>query len=107
MLRGVRGGRGRGGRGGLGSGTGNLTCQLAVRNIPPTFNTIAHLNNHFARFGSLINVQVHFEGDPASALVSCLSVTWRNRQGTEPDLVIIDPKDFPVLNVLYESTGKT
>ena len=69
MLRGVRGGRGRGGRGGFNSESGNLTPQLAVRNIPPPINTIAHLNNHFARFGSLVNVQVQFEGDPASALV--------------------------------------
>jgi hypothetical protein len=68
MLRGVRGGRGRG-RGGF-RPEGTLSTQLAVRNIPPGINTIAHLNNHFARFGSLVNVQVHFEGDPASALVS-------------------------------------
>ena len=70
MLRGVRGGRG--GRGGFNSDSSNLTPQLAVRNIPPPINTIAHLNNHFARFGSLVNVQVHFEGDPASALVRFL-----------------------------------
>ena len=69
MFRGARS-RGRGGRGGGLSDSGNLTSQLAVRNIPPAFNSIAHLNNHFARFGTLTNVQVHFEGDPASALVS-------------------------------------
>ena len=28
------------------------------------------MNNHFGKFGSLVNVQVHFEGDPASALIS-------------------------------------
>ena len=31
--------------------------QLAVRNIPPHLNNIAHLNNHFARFGTLVNIQ--------------------------------------------------
>jgi len=28
------------------------------------------LNNHFGNFGTLVNVQVHFEGDPASALIT-------------------------------------
>merc|ERR1719509_44123 len=56
-------GRGRGGRGGASS-------MLAVRNIPPELNTITHLNGHFARYGTLVNVQVRFEGDPASALVT-------------------------------------
>eukprot|EP00096_Caligus_rogercresseyi_P004457 TRINITY_DN18726_c0_g1_i1.p1 TRINITY_DN18726_c0_g1~~TRINITY_DN18726_c0_g1_i1.p1 ORF type:complete len:838 (-),score=312.60 TRINITY_DN18726_c0_g1_i1:518-3031(-) len=44
--------------------------KLAVRNIPPPLNNIASLNNHFARFGTLVNVQVGFEGDPGSALVT-------------------------------------
>ncbi len=72
-----RGGRGRG-RGGGHLGGGNRTSQLAVRNIPPHINNIAHLNNHFARFGTLINVQVQFEGDPASALI-----TFANPEDTE------------------------
>lgn len=46
------------------------TTQIAVRNIPPSLNNIGLLNSHFGRFGNLVNVQVHFEGDPASALVS-------------------------------------
>ena len=44
--------------------------QLAVRNIPPSLNNIGLLNNHFGKFGTLVNVQVHFEGDPASALIT-------------------------------------
>ena len=28
------------------------------------------MNNHFGKFGTLVNVQVHFEGDPASALIT-------------------------------------
>ena len=62
-------GRGRGRGRGRGWGRGGSTV-VAVRNIPPEFNTIAHLNSHFARYGSLSNVQVQFAGDPASALVS-------------------------------------
>jgi RNA-binding protein 26 len=50
-------GRGIGARGGLGGGVGG-SSQVIVRNIPLSLNTIAHLNNHFARFGTLVNVQV-------------------------------------------------
>ena len=41
-----------------------------MRNIPPSLNNIGLLNNHFGKFGTLVNVQVHFEGDPASALIT-------------------------------------
>ena len=61
-------GRGRGGRGG-GGGRGG-SSMLAVRNIPAAFNTITHLNGHFSRYGALVNVQVQFEGDPSSALIT-------------------------------------
>merc|ERR1719508_708231 len=59
-------GRGWGGRGGRGGGS----TMLAVRNIPGELNTITHLNGHFSRYGNLVNVQVQFEGDPGSALVT-------------------------------------
>jgi len=61
-------GRGRGGRGG-GRG-GGASSMLTVRNIPATLNTITHLNGHFSRYGNLVNVQVQFEGDPSSALIT-------------------------------------
>ena len=54
-------GRGRGGRGGgRGGGVsgGVPGHMLAVRNIPAALNTITHLNGHFSRYGSLVNVQV-------------------------------------------------
>ena len=51
-------GRGRGGRNrGYGGGDGG-SSHVLVKNIPPGLNTIAHLNNHFAKFGTLVNVQV-------------------------------------------------
>jgi RNA-binding protein 26 len=68
-LGGARGGRGRG-RGRGGRGGAGASSMLAVRNIPPELNTITHLNGHFSRYGNLINVQVQFEGDPGSALVT-------------------------------------
>ena len=47
---------------------------LAVRNIPGELNTITHLNGHFSRYANLVNVQVQFEGDPGSALVTYAEV---------------------------------
>ena len=46
---------------------------LAVRNVPASLNTITHLNAHFSRYGNLVNVQVQFEGDPGSALITFAS----------------------------------
>ena len=43
---------------------------LAVRNIPVELNSILHLNGHFSKFGTLVNVQIQFEGDPSSALIT-------------------------------------
>ena len=48
--------RGRGG-GGVLSRPGGAR-EVLVKSIPPSLNTIAHINNHFARFGTLRNVQV-------------------------------------------------
>ena len=84
-------GRGRGGRH-RGYGDGGGSSHVLVKNIPPGLNTIAHLNNHFAKFGTLVNVQVtiyffsflrviceteklplfqiHYQGDHSAALVS-------------------------------------
>ena len=78
-------GRGRGGRGGRG---GAGSSQIAVRNIPPNMNNIAHLNNHFARFGTLVNVQVQFEGDPASALVSFSNPSEAGAAFNTPEAVL-------------------
>ncbi|KAK3864797.1 hypothetical protein Pcinc_029538 [Petrolisthes cinctipes] len=43
---------------------------LELRKIPPGLNTIAHLNDHFSKFGTVVNIQVHHEGSPESALVT-------------------------------------
>ncbi|VDO45343.1 unnamed protein product [Haemonchus placei] len=48
-----------------------LTVQ--VKKIPPEFNNIAKLNEHFATFGSIVNMQVRFNGEPDSALISYAS----------------------------------
>lgn len=46
------------------------SCTLELRKIPPGLNTIAHLNDHFAKFGTVVNIQVHHEGNPENALVT-------------------------------------
>ena len=46
------------------------SSMLAVRNIPVELNSILHLNSHFSKFGTLVNVQIQFEGDPSSALIT-------------------------------------
>ncbi|XP_053211922.1 RNA-binding protein 26-like [Panonychus citri] len=44
-------------------------CTLEVRKIPPNLNTIANLNSHFSKFGSIVNLQVGYDGDPRAALI--------------------------------------
>ena len=66
-------GRGRGRGRGIGRGFNNMhqsSSMLAVRNIPVEMNSILHLNSHFSKFGTLVNVQIQFEGDPSSALIT-------------------------------------
>lgn len=76
-----RGGNGSGHRGGFRGGylkrmvTNDSAdkCTLEVRKIPPNLNTIANLNSHFSKFGSIVNLQVCYDGDPEAALVQFAS----------------------------------
>ncbi|CAJ0962959.1 unnamed protein product, partial [Mesorhabditis belari] len=71
--RGAWGGRGRGGRGGnrmLPRVRNDVGKSLEVRNIPAELNNILKLNEHFMQFGAIVNLQVHFQGDPGAALVT-------------------------------------
>lgn len=45
-------------------------CTLQLKKVPIELNNIAHLNNHFAKFGKIVNIQVSFEGDPEAALIT-------------------------------------
>lgn len=70
---GMHGGRGRMdyGRGGMNNRAANHydRCELEVRKVPRGLNTITQLNNHFSRFGNIVNLQVCYEGDPEAALI--------------------------------------
>uniref|UniRef100_A0A914W8T4 RNA-binding protein 26 n=1 Tax=Plectus sambesii TaxID=2011161 RepID=A0A914W8T4_9BILA len=43
---------------------------LEVRKIPPQLNTITKLNEHFAQFGQITNIQVRYNADPEAALIT-------------------------------------
>ncbi|XP_078407231.1 RNA-binding protein 27 isoform X4 [Cetorhinus maximus] len=43
--------------------------KLEVRKIPREMNTITQLNEHFSKFGTIVNIQVAFGGDPEAALI--------------------------------------
>ncbi|KAI5614572.1 RNA-binding protein 26, partial [Silurus asotus] len=43
--------------------------KLAIRQIPPELNNISKLNEHFSKFGKIVNLQVAYKNDPESALI--------------------------------------
>ncbi|XP_036380595.1 RNA-binding protein 26-like [Megalops cyprinoides] len=43
--------------------------KLEVRKIPRDLNNITQLNEHFSKFGTIVNIQVAFGGDPEAALI--------------------------------------
>jgi RNA-binding protein 26 len=45
-------------------------CSLELRKIPRGLNAISHLNNHFSKFGKIVNIQISYEGDPEAAIVT-------------------------------------
>ena len=45
-------------------------CCLEVKKIPRGLNNISILNNHFGKFGKIVNLQVSFNGDVEGALVT-------------------------------------
>uniref|UniRef100_A0A8C5LNS2 RNA binding motif protein 26 n=1 Tax=Leptobrachium leishanense TaxID=445787 RepID=A0A8C5LNS2_9ANUR len=51
----------------------NENTKLELRRIPPDLNNISKLNEHFSKFGTLVNLQVAYEGDPEAALIQFAS----------------------------------
>ncbi|XP_011301851.1 RNA-binding protein 26 isoform X2 [Fopius arisanus] len=45
-------------------------CSLELKKVPRVLNNITQLNNHFSKFGKIVNIQVNFAGDPEAALVT-------------------------------------
>ncbi|XP_069002153.1 RNA-binding protein 27 isoform X1 [Embiotoca jacksoni] len=46
-----------------------VNTKLEVRKIPRELNNITKLNEHFCKFGTIVNIQVVFGGDPEAALI--------------------------------------
>ncbi|XP_011499699.1 PREDICTED: RNA-binding protein 26 [Ceratosolen solmsi marchali] len=45
-------------------------CSLELKKVPRILNNISQLNNHFSKFGKIVNIQVNIGGDPEAALVT-------------------------------------
>lgn len=74
-IRGRGSARGRGSftRGGFTGTINRDNCTLQVAKIPPEMNNIAKLNEHFASFGTVDNIQVRYNGEIDAALVTYAS----------------------------------
>lgn len=59
-----------GGGGGGGSSGLQQNCSLELRKVPRGLNSIYHLNNHFCKFGKIVNIQVSYDGDAEAAIVT-------------------------------------
>ncbi|XP_034048982.1 RNA-binding protein 26 isoform X2 [Thalassophryne amazonica] len=51
----------------------SLNTKLLVRQIPPELNNISKLNDHFSKFGTIVNLQVAYRNDPEAAFVQFAS----------------------------------
>ncbi|XP_056606651.1 RNA-binding protein 26 isoform X2 [Triplophysa dalaica] len=59
--------------------------KLAIKQIPPELNNISKLNEHFSKFGNMVNLQVAYNNDPEGALIQFASPEEARRaiQSTE------------------------
>ncbi|XP_036425660.1 RNA-binding protein 26 isoform X1 [Colossoma macropomum] len=59
--------------------------KLAIRQIPPELNNISKLNEHFCKFGTIVNLQVAYNNNPEGALIQFASPEEAKRamQSTE------------------------
>uniref|UniRef100_A0A8D0CKR2 RNA binding motif protein 26 n=1 Tax=Scleropages formosus TaxID=113540 RepID=A0A8D0CKR2_SCLFO len=48
---------------------GSANAKLDVRQIPKELNNISKLNEHFSKFGTIVNLQVAYQNDPEAALI--------------------------------------
>ncbi|CAO4369168.1 unnamed protein product [Caenorhabditis nigoni] len=71
--RGAPRGRGSFTRGGFAGNINRENCTLQVAKIPAEMNNIAKLNEHFATFGVVDNIQVRYNGEIDAALVTYAS----------------------------------
>ncbi|CAJ1049523.1 RNA-binding protein 26 [Xyrichtys novacula] len=63
----------------------STNTKLLVRQIPAELNNISKLNEHFSKFGTIVNLQVAYNNDPEGALIQFASPDEAKRamQSTE------------------------
>ncbi|KAM9396199.1 RNA-binding protein 26 isoform 1-T1 [Salvelinus alpinus] len=62
--------------------------KLAVRQIPQGLNNISKLNEHFSKFGTIVNLQVTYGNDPEGALIQFDSHEEAKRALQSPEAVL-------------------
>ncbi|KAK6325875.1 hypothetical protein J4Q44_G00052170 [Coregonus suidteri] len=62
--------------------------KLTVRQIPPELNNISKLNQHFSKFGTIVNLQVTYGSDPEGALIQFGSHEEAKRAMQSPEAVL-------------------
>ncbi|XP_072320646.1 RNA-binding protein 26 isoform X2 [Eucyclogobius newberryi] len=65
-----------------------LNTKLLVRQIPFDLNNISKLNEHFSKFGTIVNLQVAFQNDPEGALIQFAAPEEAKRAMYSPEAVL-------------------
>ncbi|CAL1603638.1 unnamed protein product [Knipowitschia caucasica] len=65
-----------------------LNSKLLVRQIPSELNNISKLNEHFSKFGTIVNLQVAFKNDPEGALIQFAAPEEAKRAFQSPEAVL-------------------
>lgn len=63
-------------------------CSLLVTKLPWRLNEPHRLREHFARFGSIVNIQTHFGGQNSQALVTYASVAEAEAAYRSPEPIL-------------------
>lgn len=63
-------------------------CTLEVRRLPVNLNTISALNEYFSKFGTIVNLQVRYQGDPEAAVVQFSSHSEASSAHRCPEAVL-------------------
>ena len=58
---------------------GNENTKLELRKVPPELNNISKLNEHFSKFGNLVNLQVRVNKEKAVCFDLTIEVVAKRR----------------------------
>ena len=80
-----------------------VNCSLELKKVPTGLNNITHLNNHFTKFGKIVNIQVGYDGDPEAAIVTFSSHAEANAAYRSTEAVL----NNRFIKVFWHSNGTT